>query len=105
MTYLNNAAVNCAGTASECWDYGPPPSVDLGCFAYPDPKKFNHSKGWAVANNLVNLDPGFAHADPRGSLDFALRSDSLLLAAGFRPLPDASAYGPRRPTPLPPTFG
>ena len=85
--------------------YFQPPSVDLGCFAYPDPRKFpvvNHSGRWTTSNNLINLDPGFVKADPRGELDFSLRPDSPLIRGGFRPLPAASEYGPRGAVPQPP---
>jgi hypothetical protein len=42
---------------------------------------FNYS------NNLVTLDPGWASADPRGSLNFTLALDSPAFALGFQRIP------------------
>jgi hypothetical protein len=73
--------------------FTPPPPP----FAFPG--QFNNS------NNLVTMgDPGWASADPRGDLDFSLRTDSPAWALGFQRIP-SECFGPGRRCPGEPNWG
>ena len=73
-------------STSRAWCSWPPPADAF------NPGAFNVSK------NLVNVDPHFEAADPRGALNFQLREDSPAYAPamGFQRIP-MECFGPWSP--------
>jgi hypothetical protein len=71
----------------------------------PPPAPFYLAAMFNVTNNLVTAgDPGWASADPRGTLDFSLAASSPAWALGFERIP-AECFGPGRRCPGEPDWG
>jgi hypothetical protein len=76
--YLTNVVANCSALAVL-----PPPAANFS------------ASNFEFARNYVVADPGWAAADPRGSLNFTLAPNSPAFELGFVAI-DTDAIGPWR---------
>jgi hypothetical protein len=87
MSIDSNIAVNASATKSiETKPIILPADAEGAGNGDPSCKDFANTKV-DVAKNLIGTDPGFVSADPRGSLDFRLKSSSPAFGMGFKAIP------------------